>query len=557
MGDSLIQSAKIFIVDDEPANVRLLEQILERHGYNRVTITTDSRRVLPMFLDDQPDLVLLDLHMPHVDGYEALAQLRAATPPEQFLPIIVLTADATPATKRRALASGATDFLCKPLDAIEVAQRIENVLRTRFLHLQVCNQNAILEERVRERTAAVEQTLQELRRTQQQIIQQERLRALGMMASGIAHDFNNALSVIMGYTELLLTENSAAPSRKTRKYLGTVLSAAQDAAQMVTRLAQFQRPSSASETRQAVKLAQLVKQAAALTMPRWRGQAMANGIDIDLLQDIGPAPDIDGDPAELREMLTNLIFNAVDALPEGGSIVLRTRTEGDFAVLEVRDTGTGMTEEVRQRCLEPFFTTKGEGGSGLGLAMIYGIVQRHGATLDIVTRPGHGTKFEIRFPSRARGKTSAQVVVAGSSVCEPLKVLAVDDQPELCEILAEYLRCDWHEVTTAANGDEALRIFDSEKFDLVITDKAMPGMSGDQLAAAVRMRQPRVPVILLTGFGEPGIGEALPAGIDLVIAKPVNLTTLRQAIARVTSSAGATAPVFPAAKLEPQLAPAA
>jgi signal transduction histidine kinase len=395
----LIHHAKILVVDDEIANVRLLEKILKADGYHNILTTTDSRHVGNMFVDDQPDLVLLDLNMPHKTGYEVMATLSKLIPAKAFLPIIVLTADVTPAAKRRALSSGATDFIGKPFDTLEVALRIKNLLSRRFLHLEMQNQNQILDERVRERTKSLQNAMVELREAQDKIVQQERLRALGMMATGIVHDFNNILSLITGYGQLLLKEcDPSDVETKTTKYLRTVISAARDGAQMVSRLAQFQRPPSETDTRQAISLVHLVDEAVELTMPRWKRHALGVETQIEIVTELEDVPDIHGDPVEIRELLTNLIFNAVDAMPRGGKLTFRTGIEDQSVVLEIEDTGIGMTDEVSQRCLEPFFTTKGDEGSGLGLAMIYGIVQRHAGTLEIKTTLGQGTRFRIRLP---------------------------------------------------------------------------------------------------------------------------------------------------------------
>ena len=335
--DSLAD-AKIFVVDDEAANIRLLKKILARAGYKNLSVTTDSRQVASILADDLPDLLLLDLHMPYLNGYQVLELLPKLIPKETILPVIVLTADITPKAKHRALGDGASDFLTKPFDSAEVILRVENALRIRFLHRQLQDQNSILEERVQDRTALLNQSLEELRRTQQQVVQQERLRALGLMATGVAHDFNNVLSLIMGYSELLLNDtNSGRAETRTTRYLQTMIAAAQDAAEMVNRLAQFHRPPSEADARELVNLSQLIEQAVALTMPRWKGQSEARGIDINIDLKLEAVPNITGDPAELREVLTNLIFNAVDAMPQGGTICLRTRSEGQFVILQIED----------------------------------------------------------------------------------------------------------------------------------------------------------------------------------------------------------------------------
>jgi signal transduction histidine kinase len=529
------KNARILVVDDEPANVQLLERILTRGGYSRLSTSVDSRSVAAMVAAEEPDLLLLDLNMPHLSGYEILEQLRSTPAAGTFLPVIVLTADMTAEAKRRALAAGATDFLTKPFDQTEVLLRIRNVLRTRVFHLQLEDQNAILEERVKERTAALEQTLQELRATQERLVQRERLHALGMMAAGIAHDFNNLLATIMGYGEVLRRDDCGPLTEEERaEYLQTVIDAARDASQIVNRLAQFQRPRGEADVRQTIALPELLEQTAALTKPRWKGQSQARGIDIDLVVEADDAPRIQCDPAEMREMLTNLIFNAVDAMPQGGRITIRARSQGNWVLIEVVDTGTGMTPDVRDRCLEPFFSTKGEHGSGLGLAMIYGIVERHNGKLEIDTAPGRGTTFIIRLPRQQ--STEIEKAEAAAPLLGPLDILVVDDQPILCEVLVNYLEGDFHRVETAGSGEQAQALCQSRKFDLLITDKAMPGMTGDRLAAAVRETSPETRVILLTGFGENGATASESEEIDLVVGKPVSLNTLRQAIFTVMSS---------------------
>ncbi|HEY2711886.1 MAG TPA: response regulator [Chthoniobacterales bacterium] len=534
MLSELIVNARILVIDDELPNVRLLERILRRQDYCHIAMTTDARDAVSMFVDDPPDLVLLDLHMPHQSGYEVMNDLAGLQNPQVPVPIIVLTADATPEARLRALAGGATDFICKPFDNTEVALRIKNALQTRFLQRRLETQNKVLDEQVRERTAALQETLAELRNTQQQVVQQERLRALGMMATGIAHDFNNLLSLIIGSGELLLSQSDRTGRSKIDKYFKTVMSAARDGAKMVNRLTQFQRARSEGEVQQTVCLARLVHQAVDLTRPRWKEQSSANGIDIEIVTELNEEAHVTGDSAEIRELLTNMIFNAVDAMPSGGTITIRISLEGSTVLLAVEDSGTGMSDEVRKRCLEPFFTTKGERGSGLGLAMIYGIVERHGGTLEIESRLGRGTLFQIRLPRTEPSRVIETTLT--ERIAESLNIMVVDDQPILREILTEQLKNDCHHVVSAADGDEAIQIFHQEPFDIVITDKAMPGMSGEQLATTLKEVRENICVILLTGFAEHGISDSVSPAIDMVLGKPFNLTTLRQAIVKSIAS---------------------
>jgi signal transduction histidine kinase len=526
-------SMKLLIVDDEPVNVALLEDLLQMSGYEQLLSTSDPRRVLTLCREFRPDLILLDLNMPYLDGFGVLAQLGGEITPADCLPILVLTADINLDTKRRALAAGATDFLTKPFDHIEVLLRISNLLRIRSQHLQLTDQKQLLEGAVRERTAELSRTLDQLRNAQATMIQHERLSALGGMTAGIAHDFNNVLSLILGYSEMLLRSlRQPGGAKAADMLLGTIINAAQDAAKMFARLREFHRPADKGQPKQVTDLNLLVEQAVDLTKPRWHSQAMGQGATIRMETALADnLPPLMGEAAELREMLTNLIFNAVDAMPQGGTITLRTSLEGPNIMLEIADTGSGMTEETRRRCLEPFFTTKGQKGTGLGLAMVYGIVQRHGGTIALHSELGKGTRFVFGFPP---GVEETQAVKAEAPEARgPLRILAVDDQPILCEILGEYLADESRTIETASDGREALEKFRAGAFDLVITDKAMPEMSGDQLAANIKALAPRTRVILLTGYGGMNDELELPANIDMVVDKPVTRDALRQAVSRV------------------------
>ncbi len=567
-----LAKARILIVDDEFANVCLLERSLELIGATNVRGTTDSSAAIAIFREFQPDLVLLDLHMSTPDGFALLEQLRAEETPcpapaagadptgdpverklsRVSVPVLVLTADITPKTKHRALSLGAADFLTKPIDQPEVLLRIRNLLENRFLQQQLLAQNDQLDALVRERTARLEETLSQLRNAQQGAIRHERLTALGTMAAGIAHDFNNALTLIHGYSELLLNmaEDPAAGSgadpaksnargERLSAYVRTIMMAARDATRTVSRLRAFHRTEAqGEETRLAVDLTQLAQQAVTLTAPRWRDEVQARGLRVVMRPELGTVRPVLGDPAELREMLTNLIFNAVDALPDGGRIVIRTYTEPgepgapDRVCLEVTDDGIGMDETVRRRCLEPFFTTKGDHGTGLGLSGVYGIVQRHGGTLDIDSTLGFGTTFRIVLPSEV--PAAQEIDGTASQVSRTLRILVVDDQRIVCDVIREQLQQDGHYVQTANGGGEALKKFSLEPFDLIITDQAMPGMNGEALAAATKEHAPTVPVILLTGFGDllKATGTTRLGDIDLILHKPVTLHDLRRAISQ-------------------------
>lgn len=320
MTESSLKKARILIVDDGVANIALLTNILGRIGYHAIKGVTDPREVFSQVSEFQPDLIILDLTMPHLNGFQVMQQLEELIPRETYLPILVLTADATSATKRKALAGGAADLLHKPFDASEIFMRIRNLLMTRFLYVESQNQNQLLEQKVSERTRELALALEELTRTQDRIVQQERLRAFGEMAGGVVHDFNNALMSVIGYSELLLQDPALLDDKPTvLEYLKTMNTAGRDASHVVSRLRDFYRPREDADVFVALDLNDIIEEAVALTQPKWKDQALASGRTISIDLDLGKIPPVAGNASELREALTNLIFNAVDAMPGAAS----------------------------------------------------------------------------------------------------------------------------------------------------------------------------------------------------------------------------------------------
>jgi signal transduction histidine kinase len=417
--------------------------------------------------------------------------------------------------------------LSKPVEQI-VAGSVENLSRRKQAETDL-----------RETNRELEKALSELKATQQQIIQQERLSAIGQMASGIAHDFNNTLTPILGFTELLLESETLLDDKvEARRCLEMLRTAAKDAASVVSRLREFYRPADTDEEFPVVDLAKIVQQAVSLTEPKWRSQTQAKGLTVDVTVEMKASPFVAGEESALREVLTNLIFNAVDAMPEGGRIALETSIDGDDAVIQVRDTGTGMSESVRQRCLEPFFSTKGDLGTGLGLSMVYGIVERHRGKLEIESTAGQGTTFIIRLPLAENSTASVSAIPAEEKPRSSLKVLIVDDEPSVLEVVSAYLRCDGHAVATAASGREALEKFRRNRFDLVVLDRVMPEMSGDQTARMIKQLNQDIPVIMLTGFGALiEVTSSQPRAVDVVLSKPVTIDALRKTIGKFLNAA--------------------
>jgi signal transduction histidine kinase/ActR/RegA family two-component response regulator len=380
---------------------------------------------------------------------------------------------------------------------------------------------------------------EELQQTQQASLQQERLRALGQMASGVAHDINNALSPASLYTQSLL-EREPGLSPRARLQLENIQRAIGDVAATVGRMNDFSRRREAQAVLQPMSLNAVARQAAEMTRARWSDMALQRGIVIRLQVDAAPVlPDVMGIESEIREALVNLVFNAVDAMPQGGDLTLRTVLAPDGARpvrLEVIDTGIGMDDETRRRCLEPFFTTKGERGSGLGLAMVYGTAKRHDAEVQIDSTPGQGSRFVLSFPLPAAARAAVAPKLRVRPPVAPRRLLVIDDDPLVLRTLCDLLQIDGHAVTAAHGGQAGIEAFAAATppFDLVVTDLGMPHVDGRRVAAVIKARSPRMPVVLLTGWGQ-RLSEAgeLPENVDAVLPKPPLLDDLRDTLARL------------------------
>jgi signal transduction histidine kinase/CheY-like chemotaxis protein len=375
--------------------------------------------------------------------------------------------------------------------------------------------------------------LDKVEESQQQVVQVERLRALGELAGGVAHDFNNALAIIVGRTEALV---AATDDPALERHLDVILRVAFDAAQTVQRIQGFARKRVARPF-EPVDLNELVDEVVEVTRTRWKNAAEARGVRYDMNIEHGVVPKVAGDPAELREALTNILLNALDAMPNGGAVTMRTSLAGDQVVCMVRDTGVGMAAAVLRRVFDPFFTTKGERGTGLGLSVVYGIVTRHGGHIDVDSRPGGGTTFTLRLPA----SDPAPVVTAPERPPmrpKPARILIVDDEAEIREVLSYALGEDGHAVVTCKDGQGAIAALEHARFDLVITDLGMPGVSGWDVARAVKARRPGTPVVMVTGWREQiNPAEAAREGVDHLIAKPFRRDEVRETIATALAAA--------------------
>jgi CheY-like chemotaxis protein/anti-sigma regulatory factor (Ser/Thr protein kinase) len=371
------------------------------------------------------------------------------------------------------------------------------------------------------------------------------------MASGIAHDINNAISPIALYTESLL-EREPGLSERARGYLGTIQTAIEDVAETVARMREFYRPREAELVLARVACNRLIEQVINLTRARWSDLPQQRGVVIQLHTELADnLPDVMGSEVEIRDALTNLIFNAVDAMPDGGTLSLRTRvvagsSSGEaagYVHVEVTDTGVGMDEETRRRCLEPFYTTKGERGTGLGLAMVYGMVQRHSADLEIDSAVRRGTTVRLIFAVADAPALGTQQSPQLQQPTRRLRILLVDDDPLLIKSLRDILEQEGHHVTVADGGQKGIDAFTASvtrgpQFAVVITDLGMPYVDGRKVAASVKAASAHTPVILLTGWGRRLLADNdIPAHVDRVLSKPPRLAEVRAALAELAAAA--------------------
>ena len=370
----------------------------------------------------------------------------------------------------------------------------------------------------------------EQERIREQFSQLEKLSALGELASGVAHDFNNTLAGILGRAQLLLRTDDP---EKIKRGLNIIIKSAEDGAKTVKRIQDFARQRKDHDF-QPISLDQLLLDVREITRPRWKDQAEASNIQITFDLQTSSSSRIMGDDSELREVLVNMVFNAVDAMPDGGRLTLSAEDKQGSVVISVRDTGLGMDPEVRSRVFDPFFTTKGKAGLGLGLAVSFGIISRHLGSIEVESEPGKGAEFRIVLPIAHVEETAAAAEPSSvetsntnnhtrsvSSRENQPRILVVDDEPQVRELLRDILELEDCRVYLAEGGREALAMFDSREFDGVFTDVGMPGMSGWELAHEIRTHSATIPIAVVTGWGEAvGSNEQKLAGVEWVVTKP-------------------------------------
>lgn len=399
----------------------------------------------------------------------------------------------------------------------------------------------------------LERAYRDLRDTKDKLVRSEKLQGLGEMAAGVAHDFNNVLSAILGRAQMLKV---TIKDDNVLKSVRVIEKAALDGAGTVRRIQEFAKEKSEGDF-VLVHINPLVRDAVDLSTTRVNDL----GIDIDLQVELGEAGAVLGNPSELREVLTNLIYNAIDAMPHGGRLAVRTgrvemadRTSRnpqersdvkDMVWFEVEDTGVGMDEETQNKIFDPFFTTKGQRGTGLGLSVSYGIVQRHRGEFLVKSRRGAGSRIRVLFPLEGdtaagfNGNLTPLPQTIEKSGPEVARILVIDDDNAVRDVLADILRTGGHHVVAAANGSEGLELFKQNELDLVFTDLGMPGMNGWEVAQGIKLLSPTTPVGLITGWGSSlDDSKVKEKGVDLIVSKPFRYNQVLDLVAEAMELKG-------------------
>ncbi|MEN6370685.1 MAG: ATP-binding protein [Armatimonadota bacterium] len=376
----------------------------------------------------------------------------------------------------------------------------------------------------RELESAVRRAYDELKVAQDQLVQSEKLRAVGEIASGVAHDFNNMLGIILGNLQLLLRTTD---DGNVRTRLQSAERAALDAAETVRRIREFTQQNR-QEPSTVIDLSVIASEAIEMMRPSLQNSAKNIEISLDAAEGALTL----GCEAEIREVLINIILNASQAMPDGGSISVNAGVSKSSVWARVADTGIGMSEDVRKRIFDPFFTTRGIEGTGLGMSVAYGIIKRHGGSISVDSEPGKGTAVTVFLPAAAGAsdeKPGDQPVEIVS--LSPARILVVDDEEMFAEVIVEMLSECGHAVCSARSGVDAIEQFRETPFDLVLTDLGMPEMSGWQVAKSIKDIEPQTPVVLLTGWGTTVDKSELDSSqVDIVLSKPVRMEELSSAV---------------------------
>jgi PAS domain S-box-containing protein len=376
---------------------------------------------------------------------------------------------------------------------------------------------------------------------EKRLFQSEKLKSLGELSGGVAHDFNNILAAILGRVQLLKIQIKPPFGKQEKRKsildlkagLEVIEKASLDGAETVRRIQEFSKRKAEDIDFAQVDINELVDNALEFTRVRWKNEAESKGIRIKIQKEFSPLTLLRGNPSELREVFTNLINNAIDAIPQGGKIRIKTFIDNDHVVIKIGDTGNGIPKNVIDRIVDPFFTTKGVQSTGLGLSVSYGIINRHQGVITVDSVEDEGTTFTIRLPlsdKEGAKESREKKVVSKTRKQEKANILVIEDEEDVRQLLRDILTDVGHDVETADNGGQGLKLFKRKDFDLVLTDLGMPGISGWQVAEGIKEINSKTPVALITGWGVELEDYKLRSKVDFIVNKPFRVDQVLELI---------------------------
>ncbi|MFA7418082.1 MAG: response regulator [Melioribacteraceae bacterium] len=528
-----LKNARILIVDDQQANIDVLTGLLDAKGYSNYTATTDSRKVINLYEEYNPDLILLDLSMPHLSGFQVLMQLKVLIPPEKFMPILVLTADATNESKQKALAGGATDFLTKPFDLIEVDLRIQNLLKIRILHQQLEEHNIALEENVKERTSELENTNVELNSAKDKAEEMSKLKSIFL--ANMSHELRTPLISVLGFAELLQLEIT---DTKQLELVAQVLDGGKRLNITLNSILEWSKLESEKHSFKLSLhyLATVLQKNIDLIKP----MASAKNIFVQTqFKEANIRANIDLDLFE--KAIFQLMHNAIKFTSRGGvSVTLNQAVKDDisWAVIQITDTGIGIQKEYLTKVFADF-RQGSEGlnrsyeGSGLGLSIARKMIELMNGKLEIESEVGKGTTLSIYLPVvldetalkqkiEERGKAIV-VKPENETIKVAPSILYVEDNESNRMLVHRILEREF-QFSEAEDGFNGIAIASKKHFDLVLMDINLGiGINGIETMYGIRKIPGyfKIPIIAVTAYAMLGDKERLlREGFDDYLQKP-------------------------------------
>ena len=485
---------KVLLIEDNPGDANLIREMLAEAGIASFDLEWANRLStgLEQLARGGIDALLLDLSLPDSQGLDTFARAQAQAPQA---PIIVLTGLEDEILAVEAVRGGAQDYLVKG--------QVDSHLLGRAIRYAI-----------------------QRRRAEETLIQSEKLRALGEMAGGVAHDFNNLLAIILGNAQLLERGIERYKVEEIKHRLKIIARTASEGGETVRRLQYFTGRKVSRQDFTRIDLNEIIRSAIASTSPRWKDEAEAKGTTIKIKEKLGKLPSILGSRSELMEVLTNLIFNALESMSKGGEITIRTEAKENEVLLYFTDTGKGVPDRIKRKIFDPFFTTKGPKASGLGLSICYGIIKRHQGKIKVESKEGKETTFTISIPVGLEAPLKKEKLKDPEKIPSQ-KILVIDDEEGIREVLGEIFQNEGHRVTLAETARKGLDKFKKNDFDLVLTDLGMPEISGWQLAKKIKEIDPGIPVGLITGWVVATPKEKMKEeGVDFILSKPFDYTKI-------------------------------